>query len=296
MSPLPELNKQTPIAVVASGRLGSSLAVALAEAGYYVAAVSSRQSDHREWLNSRLENAVAVENAQTAANVANVIFITAPDAMVERVCSVIEWRSHQAVVHCAGVLPLSALESADRRGAATAGFHPLQTFPSPDSHYRLKGVSFATEAQQPALFDWLSTLASDLGGSSFPIESSQRAAYHASGVMACGLLAGLTGVAAEMWESLGVDREEALKRLIPLLRATIDALDEKGLPDAITGPYVRGDVETIRTHIAAVNASSAEIGKAYVALAQASLHIAREQGGLSDSAFESIKSLLSDEN
>lgn len=296
MSPLPELNKQTPIAVVASGRLGSSLAVALAEAGYYVAAVSSRQSDHREWLNSRLENAVAVENAQTAANVANVIFITAPDAMVERVCSVIEWRSHQAVVHCAGVLPLSALESADRRGAATAGFHPLQTFPSPDSHYRLKGVSFATEAQQPAFFDWLSTLASDLGGSSFPIESSQRAAYHASGVMACGLLAGLTGVAAEMWESLGVDREEALKRLIPLLRATIDALDEKGLPDAITGPYVRGDVETIRTHIAAVNASSAEIGKAYVALAQASLHIAREQGGLSDSAFESIKSLLSDEN
>ncbi|MDP7261004.1 MAG: DUF2520 domain-containing protein [Dehalococcoidia bacterium] len=296
MSPLPELNKQTPIAVVASGRLGSSLAVSLAEAGYYVAAVSSRQSDHREWLNSRLENAVAVENAQTAANVANVIFITAPDAMVERVCSVIEWRSHQAVVHCAGVLPLSALESADRRGAATAGFHPLQTFPSPDSHYRLKGVSFATEAQQPALFDWLSTLASDLGGSSFPIESSQRAAYHASGVMACGLLAGLTGVAAEMWESLGVDREEALKRLIPLLRATIDALDEKGLPDAITGPYVRGDVETIRTHIAAVNASSAETGKAYVALAQASLHIAREQGGLSDSAFESIKSLLSDEN
>jgi predicted short-subunit dehydrogenase-like oxidoreductase (DUF2520 family) len=296
MSPLPELSKQTPIAVVAAGRLGSSLAMAMAEAGYNVAAVSSRRPDHREWLGSHLGEAVVVENPQTAANVANVIFVTAPDARIEAICSVIEWRSHQAVVHCAGVLPVSALDSADRRGAATAGFHPLQTFPSPESHDRLKDVSFAIEAQKPVLFNWLTTLAADLGGSSFPIETSQRAAYHASAVMACGLLAGLTGLAAEMWEPLGINRVDALQRMIPLLRATVDALEEKGLPDAITGPFVRGDVDTIAAHVAAARNRSPETGKAYAALAEASLHIAKEQGGLSESAYESIKSLLSGRN
>ncbi|MEE8046174.1 MAG: DUF2520 domain-containing protein [Dehalococcoidia bacterium] len=296
MSPLPELNRQSPIAVIAAGRLGSSLAIAMANAGYNVAAVSSRQADHRDWLKSRIENVLMVENPQTAANLANVIFITAPDAMIEGITSVVEWRSHQAVIHCAGVLPVSALDHARRRDAETAGFHPLQTFPSPDSADHLKDVSFATEAQNPELRAWLETLATDLGGSSFKIDSSQRAAYHASAVMACGLLAGLTGLAAEMWEPLGIARADALQRLIPLLRATIDALDEKGLPSAITGPFVRGDVDTIATHLAATSANSPETGKAYAALALASLHMAKEQGGLSDSAFELIKSTLSDQN
>lgn len=296
MSPLPELNKQSPIAVLAAGRLGSSLAIALQNAGYNVAAVSSRQASHREWLSSRIENAVVVENPQTAANAANIVFITAPDANIEQICADIDWRSHQAVVHCAGVLPLSALDKARIAGAETAGFHPLQTFPTADSADRLKDVSFATESVNPALFYWMRILAGDLGGSAFQIESSQRAAYHASAVMACGLLAGLTGLAAEMWEPLGIDRADALKRLVPLLRATVDALDEKGLPDAVTGPFVRGDVETITSHLNATATKSPETGSAYAALAEASLHIAKEQGGLSDSAFERIKSLLSGEN
>ncbi|MDG0867366.1 Rossmann-like and DUF2520 domain-containing protein [Candidatus Lucifugimonas marina] len=296
MSPLPELNKETPIAVIAAGRLGSSLAIALDKAGYNVAAISSRQASHREWLNSRIENAVVVQNPQTAVNVANIVFIAAPDASIEEICSDIDWRTHQAVIHCAGVLPLAALDKARIAGAETAGFHPLQTFPSADSSERLKDVSFATESVNPALFYWLRILATELGGSAFQIESSQRAAYHASAVMACGLLAGLTGLAAEMWESLGISREDALKRLIPLLRATVDALDEKGLPDAITGPFVRGDVETIIAHMNATSAKSQTTGGAYAALAEASLHIAKEQGGLSETAYERIKSLLSDEN
>jgi predicted short-subunit dehydrogenase-like oxidoreductase (DUF2520 family) len=227
---------------------------------------------------------------------ANIVFITAPDAAIEEICSIIEWRSHRAVIHCAGVLPLSAIDSAQGSGAETAGFHPLQTFPSPESSDRLRDVSFATEAEKPELCTWLNTLATDLGGSSFPIVSSQRAAYHASAVMACGLLAGLTGLAAEMWEPLGIARADALQRLIPLLKATIDALDEKGLPSAITGPFVRGDVDTIAAHLSATSANSSDTGKAYAALALATLHMAKEQGGLSDSAFENIKSVLSEGN
>ena len=295
MSPLPELNKQTPIAVVAAGRLGSSLAIAMSDAGYNVAAISSRQADHRDWLKSRIENGVAVENAQTAANLASIVFVTAPDSAIEQIGSIVQWRSHQTVVHCAGVLPLSALDTALKSGAKTAGFHPLQTFPSPESSDRLKNVSFATESPNSEVLAWLDKLASDLGGSSFKIESSQRAAYHASAVMACGLLAGLTGLAAEMWEPLGIDRADALKRLIPLLRATVDALDEKGLPSAITGPFVRGDVETIASHLLATSSNSPETGNAYAALSLATLHIAKEQGGLSESAYQRIKSVLSDE-
>jgi len=296
MTSLPVLNKESFVAVLAAGRLGSSLAIALDKAGYNVVAITSRQPTHRAWLNSHITTGIIVENVQTAANVANIVFITGPDAYIEEICSGVKWRSHQAVIHCAGAMSLSPLDTARVAGAQTGGFHPLQTFPTIDSYERLKDVSFAIESASPTLLGWLSTLAQNLGGSAFQIESSQRAAYHASAVMACGLLSGLTGLSAEMWEPLGIERTEALRRLIPLLRATVDALDEKGLPHAITGPFVRGDVETITMHLEATANKSIATGNAYAALALASLHIAKEQGGLSDSGFEDIKSLLSNEN
>ena len=296
MTPLPVLNKESLVAVLGAGRLGSSLAIALDKAGYTVAAITSRQPTHREWLNSHITTGIVVENVQTAVNVANIVFITGPDAYIEKICSGVKWRSHQAVIHCAGAMSLAPLDPARVAGAQTGGFHPLQTFPTIDSYERLQDVSFAIESASPELLGWLRTLAEDLGGSAFQIDSSQRAAYHASAVMACGLLSGLTGLSAEMWESLGIERTEALRRLIPLLRATVDALDEKGLPHAITGPFVRGDIETITMHLEATANKSIGIRNAYAALALASLHIAKEQGGLSDSGFEGIKSLLSNEN
>ena len=296
MTPLPVLNKESLVAVLGAGRLGSSLAIALDKAGYTVAAITSRQPTHREWLNSHITTGIVVENVQTAVNVANIVFITGPDAYIEKICSGVKWRSHQAVIHCAGAMSLAPLDTARVAGAQTGGFHPLQTFPTIDSYERLQDVSFAIESASPELLGWLRILAEDLGGSAFQIESSQRAAYHASAVMACGLLSGLTGLSAEMWEPLGIERTEALRRLIPLLRATVDALDEKGLPHAITGPFVRGDIETITMHLEATANKSIGIRNAYAALALASLHIAKEQGGLSDSEFAGIKSLLSNEN
>lgn len=266
------------------------------KAGYNVVAVSSRQAGHRAWLSSRLSGPAVTEKAQTAADLATIVFITGPDSAIEEICAGITWRDDQAVLHCAGVLPVSVLNTAAEQHAITGGIHPLQTFPSPGSSDRLKDVSFAIEADNADLFHWLESLAADLGGSSVKIESGQRAAYHASAVMACGLVAGLVGLAAEMWEPLGVDRADALKRLIPLLRSTVDSLDERGLPLAITGPFVRGDADTVESHLSATKNSSPETGRAYAALALASLHIAKEQGGMSDEDFERIRAALSPEN
>ena len=256
---LPALNRQTPIAVIAAGRLGSSISGAMLRAGYSVAAVSSRRAVHREWLSANLVGPAITEKAQIAADLATVVFIAGPDSSIEEICDAVKWRNDQAVLHCAGVLPVSALKSAAAHGASTGGFHPLQTFPSPECSDRLKDVSFAIEADSPDLLHWLKTLATDLGGSSVEIESGQRAAYHASAVMACGLVAGLVGLAAEMWVPLGVDRDKALKCLIPLVRSTVESLDQHGLPSAITGPFVRGDVETIISHLDATDRISPEI-------------------------------------
>ena len=173
--------------------------------------------------------------------------------------------------------------------------HPMQTFPTDPSHsgaHRLAGVTFAVETESAPLRDWLQSLVRDFGGRYLQLRAEDRPAYHASAVMACGLLAGLVGLSAEMWRQMGRTRAEAITALSPLVSDTAMQIANLGVPGALTGPYVRGDVETVARHLEAVSAQGHDIAHAYAALALAALPLANEQGMLSEEARAEIESML----
>jgi predicted short-subunit dehydrogenase-like oxidoreductase (DUF2520 family) len=285
-------DRDVSLAFAGAGRLGSSLAIAAKRAGYNVVSLSSRRVDHRQWLRARLPGVRVVASPAEAAARADIVFITTMDAAVSEVSGQVPWRSGQAAVHCAGALPLSVLNAAARAGVAVGSFHPLQTFPGPDAHDRLKGVSFAIESPDPALAGWLRGFATGLGGVPFDIAPQDRAAYHASAVMVSGLTAALAGLSAQMWTRFGVPRDRALASLSPLIVSTALAVRERGLPGALTGPFVRGDVETVAGHIEATAAQSPDLARAYAALALAALPLAAEQCGLSGAARKKLENML----
>ena len=281
------------IGVIGAGRLGSSLAIALDRADYSVVAVSSRRPEHREWLQSKLPEVSFVAEPQKVADLAQIVFVSTSDSAIRVAADAVEWRTGQAVIHCSGAASLNELQRPASMGATVGGFHPLQTFPTPDSADLLAGISFGIESVDPGLNRWLVELASNLGGNAIHVTSEQRAAYHTAAVMACGLLVGLTGLAAEVWAETGaVSRAEAIDALTPLVKTTANSIGVNGLPGALTGPYVRGDVKTVEAHLEATVGVSSEIGAAYSALALAALHIAKEQGGLTDKAAQGIKEML----
>ncbi len=280
------------VGIVGAGRLGSSLAQAMAATGYTVVAASTRRPNHANHLRQRLPGTTVSSSARQVVKAADAIFITVDDASIGQVCDSLIWRKGQTVIHCSGAQPISLLGKAEAHGAAIGGFHPLQTFPGPDEPHRFQGITFGLESPREPTYAWLKRLAHRLGGETVPLSESVRAAYHASAVMACGLLAGLMGLSAEMWEVLGFDRRNALERLMPLVVSTVEGVRSSGLPAALTGPYVRGDVETIRAHLQAAGAASSNTGAAYAALALAALPIAVEQGGLSGPARTEIERRL----
>ena len=280
------------IGIIGAGRVGSSFA----DAGFpdgRVVAVSSRRTEHREWLSQRFPNITVVNSASEVARLVDTVFVTTSDAAIKPVCDSIPWQLHHNVIHCSGVLTLDVLASAKNDGASVASFHPLQTFPNYADKRKLREISFAIDCQDSELKQWLQNTAEAFDSTPFSIEGElARNVYHASAVLACGLLAGLVGISAELWEHAGIDRERALQLLSPMLKSTIDAIAEDGLPDAISGPYVRGDLETIRRHLETTQSVAPETSRAYAALALAQLHIANEKGNLADPALERIKDLL----
>ena len=284
--------KERKIGIIGAGRLGTSLAATTFPQGR-VAAISSRRPDHREWLSKRYPDLVIVGDAADVAKLADTVFITTSDTAIGSVCDIIDWQPRHHVIHCSGVLTLDILASAKRAGASVAGFHPLQTFPNYCDHPKLRQISFAVDCQDAELKKWLWNTASALESTPFSIEGElAHNAYHASAVLACGLLAGLVGISAELWENAGIERRRALQLMAPMLRSTIEAIAEDGLPDAISGPYVRGDVETIQKHLETTAKVSADTSRAYAALALAQLHIANEKGNLDSDTLNNIEDHL----
>lgn len=287
------LSRNAKIGFIGAGRLGSSLSIAMARSGYRIVAMATRRESHQEWLRPQIPGVRVSSEAQDVVDLADVVFITVSDGAIRSVADQIKWRADQAVIHTSGAMPVDELVSATEYGSTTGGLHPMQTFPSPDAFNSFTGITFGIESGSNDLQGWLQTLATDLGGRPILISNEQRPAYHAAAVMACGLLAGLTGLAAEVWASSGeINRADAVRSLAPLVKTTANSIAEKGLPEALTGPYVRGDVTTVVRHIEASSAVSAEHGAAYAALALAALHLAREQGALTEQAESSIKAIL----
>ncbi len=282
------------IGIIGPGRLGSSLAAKLDEKQTLVA-ISSRNPDRRDSLRERFPNATILDDYTRIPELADTIFITTSDAAIKEVCDNTKWQPHHWVIHCSGSLTVDVLASAKNSDASTAGFHPLQTFPYHDAGWLFEGASFAIDSQDEDLKIWLETLVADLNGASFPIQGeTAHAAYHASAVLACGLLAGLVGVSAELWQTADIDRDRALKLLSPILNSTIEAITTNGLPDAISGPYVRGDIQTIQTHLETTKDINPDISRAYAALALAQLPIANEKGNLDPTTIDQIRKTLTD--
>nr|AIE90978.1 hypothetical protein containing Ddomain of unknown function DUF2520 [uncultured marine thaumarchaeote AD1000_100_C06] len=83
----------------------------------------------------------------------------------------------------------------------------------------------------------------------------------------------LLALAARLLVRAGVDEDEAIPALLPLMRGTLENVAELGLAPALTGPISRGDVETVRLHLRTLPDREArvyrDLGREAVALAEA---------------------------
>ena len=294
MSPAPEPDSPSPrLGFIDAGRLGSSLAGALHRAGYPVTAVSCRDAAKARALAARLgEGAVGAADPQDVVDGADVVFATSVDDRIGPVVDALKFRPGQAVIHCSGAMPVSVLDSARVAGAETGGLHPLQTFPDEYGSDRFAGVTFGIEADRPALLRWLRRLAADLGGTCVTLDAASRPLYHASAVMVGPLTAAMAGLAAGLWSAFGVERDTAVRALSPLLAATGRHVGELGIPAALTGPYVRGDVGPVRAHLEALSEFQPETMDAYASVALAQLPIAAERGNIPVDRARELRALL----
>lgn len=287
------LDGTSKIGFIGAGRVGGSLAVAMAQAGYSVVAVSSRTPASAKQFAARIEGCAAYTAFQAAINASDMVFITTSDDAVPMVASSLRWHAGQGVAHCSGAASLDVLESAARQGASPGAFHPLQAFSSVENGARsIPGITFGIEGSD-AMREYLAELARSIGGNPVFLNSEDKPLYHLSGVLMGNLLTCLVGISAEVWEHIGYTREDGVKALVPMMRAVAHNVETSGIPAAVAGPYPRGDIGTARKHMAALASQHPNLLPLYRELALAGLHLAVEQG-LSAEEEDEFKRILND--
>lgn len=260
------------IGILGLGRVGACLARALAAAGVKQIAVASRERAVAERVASGVGSALQVVDASEIAGASDLVFLAVPDGQVAPLCGAALLSAARSVVHLSGVLGLSSLAAAATRGATTGALHPLQAFPQDAASDRFHGIYVGIEASDAALTSELEAIARALGATPFSLSGVDRAAYHAAAVMASNYVVALHAAAAEVWQLAGLPPTAAREALAPLTLGAAQAIAERPLPQALTGPISRGDVHSVARHLRAL-AQDREHVALYQTLARALLRL-----------------------
>lgn len=266
------------IAIIGLGRVGTTLGRALHNNGYLIRAVSSR--DPRKAAALAAEFGAVAASATAAAQAATLTILAVSDDAIEPVAHALAvegaWRPGQFVVHVSGASPASALQAGAEQGAITGSFHPFAAIASPNTALQA-GWTFGIEAPPP-LHEILWRMALDLGGRPLALGPNDKTVYHAAAVIASNYAVTLAALGSQLLHHLGASPDQALHALLPLMRSTLDNLDVQGLPHALTGPLVRGDVRTVQRHLLALDAVAPLAGELYRCLAHGTLPLAQQRG------------------
>jgi predicted short-subunit dehydrogenase-like oxidoreductase (DUF2520 family) len=274
--------KQKPeLSIIGSGRLGTALALALASKGYRLKSLVARtpQSARRAaGLLSRTVQVLATKNLASLLP-AEVFLITVPDdqiagVAVELSSLVLDGKRRPTALHTSGALSAEVLTPLRDKGWQTGSLHPLISISASDS--TVYGAYWSIEGDPPAV-RLAKAIVQDLAGKSFSIRSEDKPLYHAAAVMSSGNVVALFDVALEMLAECGLDRKTARNILLPLIASTVRSLEAKDPAQALTGTFSRGDVETVKRHVAALKQKQlVDALDLYRALGKRSLKLTKE--------------------
>lgn len=271
--------------VVGAGRVGAALAARLRASGWPVAAVSGASPASQLRIGTLLPG-VRVATAAQVVEFADAVILAVPDdallGVVDELAATV--RPGQYVLHTSGRHGLAALDAMAERGARPIALHPAMTFTGTDVDLARTCVFGVTAGDADR--DFARQLVGALGGTVEWIAEDSRVGYHAALAHGANHLNTLVSQAMDQLRGAGVADPAALLR--QLLEASLDNTLAYG-DAALTGPVARGDVETIRAHLAALEH---QVVPSYVALARATVDRAASAGRISTASAEAIETVL----
>jgi predicted short-subunit dehydrogenase-like oxidoreductase (DUF2520 family) len=282
--------------IVGAGKVGTALARLLSDAGWAFVGAASRSRRSAETACQFAGTGRPTNRPADVTAEAGLVFITTPDDVIGSVCEGLAaegaFREGSVVAHCSGALPSSVLAAARACDASVGSIHPMQSFATAEQAVRiLPGSCCCVEGDAEAV-TLLRHVAEALDAHVIAIATEDKPLYHAAGCVASNYLVALQHAALKLTDAASISREDAMRLLVPLVKGTAANFAEVGLPDCLTGPISRGDVETVRRHLQAIEGAAPKLLPLYRVMGRETVEVGRAKGTLSPEAASTILDLL----
>jgi predicted short-subunit dehydrogenase-like oxidoreductase (DUF2520 family) len=280
------------IGIIGAGKVGTAIGSAMQKKGLRICAMSDVRQESLDTAERYLgKECVYTHDNCEVVRTSDVVAITTQDREIRRVAREIfegpvEIRS-KLFFHTSGAHPSSILSPLEEKGAILGSLHPLQTFPDIDSAVEVLPSTYVFIEGDERGLGTLELLGSIIGLKAVAMEGDQKVLYHLSAVFVCNLLCALLYSAEGIMERINIE----LEPFYPIIKATLRNIELKGPLMSLTGPVIRGDVETVAEHQRAMSDLPAQKGL-YKALYLVALDMSRKRGVLDEETLNALQVAL----
>jgi predicted short-subunit dehydrogenase-like oxidoreductase (DUF2520 family) len=220
---------------------------------------------------------------------ADIVMISVNDDAIEPTCQMLSRtiKPGTIVFHTSGSCDARLLKSAKAQGALAASVHPIHGFSNPALSLDTYAGSYCSIEGDADAVAVLTPIFEAIGSHTFLIDSTKKALYHAACFFSANAATALLEQSRQCFIDAGAPSDIAKAMPMNLMQSALNnAQASPGIKEALTGPFKRGDINTIKKHIASLSGDALEHYK----------HLGRlvlELSPLADEKKHAISALLS---
>jgi predicted short-subunit dehydrogenase-like oxidoreductase (DUF2520 family) len=109
------------------------------------------------------------------------------------------------------------------------------------------------------------------------IDKDDKVLYHTAACILSNYLVTLIDSGFELLKTTGIAADEITRAFMPLITATLGNIERSGTVNALTGPLVRGDENTIGKHIEAIKKQTPEFLSLYQTMGLATIEMIKDK-------------------
>jgi predicted short-subunit dehydrogenase-like oxidoreductase (DUF2520 family) len=226
------------ISFAGAGNVAVSLCAGLKAAGHRIVSVTSKGGDSARALAA--STGARVVQDLSVPDYCDIFIMAVTDKAISEIASRISVPRKTIMVHTAGSVPLSVLRRQENAGV----FYPLQTF-TKDFLPDLRMVPFFIEATDEHTLTVLRELGEGIGAGAWVCNTEQRKKLHVAAVFTNNFSNFMMTTGEMIAAEAGIDPS----LLNPLIEETARKAVRIGPAVAQTGPAVRHDDSTVKSHI-----------------------------------------------